>query len=654
METISTPAAWYVRKSDSKSDLERQINLLEHWCEANKVKVPDALRYKDMGSRDLSRKRPDFQRMLKDAKRGLFKTIIVPALDRFGVEDTEEFFRYRSELRDSKVSIFSIDPSEGDLSSKDKETIIKIFFKAEASKEEQQKKGSRSISGKHSKLTPGSVTFQGGPTPYGYDKQCQTDKGEVVWTLHHQGAQRRIAYHPDGSTRQFDGDKTTAPLKTKHDRITLVPSMDATRIEVVKLIFQLWTQKDLTILGICKRLNTLGYRHYEDFWKPTSVRGILNNPVYGGCTVFNRKKVGRFASMEQGREIQHPEADKHKKYERTEDKWVIVPDTHDALVAAETVEAARKKLKALTPDVRPPRHPDLWLRRFAVCGHCGNRLQSRHIGKYAYLFCGTSKDAKGIGTPSTCNFNSVRHDALERIVSEQLGNVFDKLKGQTTENLQKITKDYLNLVQDWWQIDREFVQWVLTGVAFKFGIQIDSEQWTAWKELEAAAKDNPEMQDYIEQQRQEWDSKRTQELSQLETEHRQLTRRWAVASDEQLPALTAIRDEIEEKIRHLRGKVSTTVIEGLDALLKLAAQFKEQLKLFKELSKSDDGFAKSEALKPVLKEVKVFFKTKEGTKAKSHVEKCEFVFCDGNEGYATVYTTPRSGRPVRAGSSSCW
>lgn len=656
MDTLIGPFAWYVRKSDSKSDLQRQILLLAAFCKENKIAVPESLRYQDTGSRDLSRRRPQFQQMLKDAARGKFKTLLVPALDRFGVEDTEEFFRYRSELRDAGVSIFSIDPSEGDLSSKEKETIIKIFFKAEASKEEQIKKGSRAISGKHKQLLYGLPSFQGGPCPYGYDKQCVTSIGEILWTLHYQGPQRRIAHMPDGSSRRFDGDKNTHPVKARSDRILLVPSMDTKRIEAVKLIFDLWVNKDLSILGICKRLNALkAYKPFTgEFWKPTAVRGILDNPVYAGNLVFNRRKWGRFASVEKGKEIHHNDKEKHRKYWRAEDQWIIVPNAHPALVSADVVDRSREKLKALKDDnSRPPRHPDLWLRRFAYCGHCGRRMEARHVGKHAYLVCGTYKDGNAIGVPAQCTFNSVRHDKVEKIVTDHFAEVFERLKGNGNEVYERIVKDYYALVHDWWKVDRDFVHWVFANVAFQFGIEIPPDEWSCWRKLEEAMVGRAEVREFVAKQREEWDAKITRQLEEKEQQHRTLTRRWATASDEQITELTEVRDELEAEIKILRSKLSHTVIDTLENIIALAQSFKSQLAVFQKTVRTDDNLAKAEALKPILKKIVLFFRPKTSPKAKSHMEKWQFEYCDSNDTDARGSTAPRTGRPARAGSSGC-
>ena len=67
--TLRYPVAWYCRKSDNKSDLARQRNLLIGWCLKHEVAVPDHLRFEDTGSRNKSSKRPQFLKMMEMVRR---------------------------------------------------------------------------------------------------------------------------------------------------------------------------------------------------------------------------------------------------------------------------------------------------------------------------------------------------------------------------------------------------------------------------------------------------------------------------------------------------------------------------------------------------------------------------------------------------------
>ena len=84
-ETTSKRAAIYARVSDKSQDTEdktsisEQIGDMEAYCESKGLTI--TARYQEVG-RGWSKKRPEFQRMLADAKRGRFDTIVCWKSDR--------------------------------------------------------------------------------------------------------------------------------------------------------------------------------------------------------------------------------------------------------------------------------------------------------------------------------------------------------------------------------------------------------------------------------------------------------------------------------------------------------------------------------------------------------------------------------------------
>lgn len=654
METLVGPFAWYIRRSDNKSDLDRQRSLLLAWCQASKISVPEELKYEDTGSRDLSEKRPAFQRLLRDAeaKKRKFATILIPCLDRFGVEDMDEIGSIRRTFSKAHVCLYSIDPTEGDLTAKDQTTLFKLFMKSEASREEQVKKGARAISGKANQLAK-AVSFQGGPCPYGYDKTCATAEGELLWTLHYLAPGKRVAHMPDGSTRNFIGNKNTHPVKARSDRVLLVPSRDTSRIEAVKRMFELWTKHDLALLAVCKKINNEGHRHYGELWKPTAVRDLLSNPVYTGKIVFNRLKVGRFASIEQGQEVRHSHKDKHTRYKRDESKWIIVPNAHDPLIDSETWERSERKMKTLAKSKTiAPRHPDLWLRRFAVCGHCGQPMQARHIGGHPYLMCGKRKKEVSYGAEPTCAFNSVRHEVVERIVNDHFGELFTKLVAadvETVKRLMEQAESRLGLARGRTrEIAADFVPF-----AAAYGI-CNADPAKVYSALLDRAEADAAVMEALAEFVAERDERLNQELAELEEQHRTVTARWALASSSQAPTLKAICDDLEGRIGRTRESLFQQFVTDsrnrLNEFTAITAQISEAV----ETLSNGDGTAKGEALKDLVQVIRLHFKPKTGHKAKSRIDFCQFVYCDSSESNATAYRGPRTGRSVRAGSSGCW
>ena len=70
----------------------------------------------------MAHKRPDFQRLLKAVQAGQVDTIVVQALDRFGVKDAYEMGKFFSILRDHDCRL--LDASGKQLNADDDATVM--------------------------------------------------------------------------------------------------------------------------------------------------------------------------------------------------------------------------------------------------------------------------------------------------------------------------------------------------------------------------------------------------------------------------------------------------------------------------------------------------------------------------------------------------
>jgi DNA invertase Pin-like site-specific DNA recombinase len=99
-------AAIYIRVSTEQQNLDLQKNELFQYCEIRKwtdVKV-----YSDFGiSGSRSDNRPEFKRMMKDAKARRFDTVIVWKLDRFG-RSLIDLVNHLQELTDLGIEFISL------------------------------------------------------------------------------------------------------------------------------------------------------------------------------------------------------------------------------------------------------------------------------------------------------------------------------------------------------------------------------------------------------------------------------------------------------------------------------------------------------------------------------------------------------------------
>jgi len=156
----------YLRCSTDAQDTLRQREAIErsgikidHWFE-------------DHESRDKAHKRPDFQRLLKAVQAGEVDTIVVAALDRFGVKDAYEMGKFFSILRDHDCRL--LDASGKHLNADDDATVLTSTIGALTSTREQKEKGGRVLTSKVTLARKGH--FMGGHVPYGMTSSASTPR----------------------------------------------------------------------------------------------------------------------------------------------------------------------------------------------------------------------------------------------------------------------------------------------------------------------------------------------------------------------------------------------------------------------------------------------------------------------------------------------
>src|SRR5262249_39137176 len=126
----------------------------------------------------------------------------------------------------------------------------------------------------------------------------------------------------------------------KSDRARLVPS-EPRRVQTVQRIFEMYADLSMGLRSIASKLNdeknpSPGCGHPEhdlDFtWSLSSVRCILQNPVYTGDLTWNKTTQAKFHRIANG------QAQKRETVRRVIEKngqhdWITVPDAHEALIS---------------------------------------------------------------------------------------------------------------------------------------------------------------------------------------------------------------------------------------------------------------------------------------------------------------------------------
>jgi len=114
-------------------------------------------------------------------------------------------------------------------------------------------------------------------------------------------------------------------------------------------------------------------------WHATSVRTILNNPVYLGKTVFGRTKTKGFYQKD--------------RIHTDEEEWIVVDGTHEALVTQDTWDLVHKMMESRRRECRNGE-----IQMFAgliKCAGCGTALSASYDakkGKFRNFSCWVYKN----------------------------------------------------------------------------------------------------------------------------------------------------------------------------------------------------------------------------------------------------------------------
>ena len=232
---------FYARVS---TDQDEQINSLENQVQyyteliqsrPNWRFVPG---YVDEGiSGGSTKKRDNFNRMIRDAKAGMFDFIITKEISRFS-RSTLDSIQYTQELLDYNVGVFF---QNDNINTLDTDSEFRLVIMAGVAQDEIRKLSERLKFGFRQAIKNGHVL--GNDKLYGYDKK------DCVLTVNEEEA------------------------------------------EIVRIIFDLYGNQRLGTRTISKRLMELGYTSREgNAFNTLTIRHILENPKYKGWYCGNKSQ----------------------------------------------------------------------------------------------------------------------------------------------------------------------------------------------------------------------------------------------------------------------------------------------------------------------------------------------------------------------------
>ena len=232
---------FYARVS---TDQDEQINSLENQVQYYTELIQSKPNWKfvpgyvDEGiSGGSTKKRDNFNRMIRDAKAGMFDFIITKEISRFS-RSTLDSIRYTQELLDYNVGVFF---QNDNINTLDTDSEFRLVIMAGVAQDEIRKLSERLKFGFRQAIKNGHVL--GNDKLYGYDKK------DCVLTVNEEEA------------------------------------------EIVRIIFDLYGNQRLGTRTISKRLMELGHTSREgNAFNTLTIRHILENPKYKGWYCGNKSQ----------------------------------------------------------------------------------------------------------------------------------------------------------------------------------------------------------------------------------------------------------------------------------------------------------------------------------------------------------------------------
>lgn len=381
------PGVFYIRMSTDEQETSPDQQRGDLGKLAAEWDSPIVGEYLDEGISGDSKKRQDFDRLIRDAQAGKFKRIFCWDQDRFSRFDPLTANHYFYLLRMAGVQVITRRQGLLDFDS------LAGFLTASVTQH-----------AKHQFLIDLSANIVRAKN------RCSA-KGD--WGTRCPYAYKRAFYNAAGEFQQMAPDGGKKPFKTWYTR--LLPSEDG-EAETVKWIFKTFLEKACTVRWLADALNSKGVAASTTGkrWRATVVRYLLTNPAYAGHTFQGRQKRGKFSAME----------------------CATVRDTHPAIVSQDLFDEVQERLASRATKGARTASAEYVLSGILKCGCCGGPMcgRSRNVKGYSYRFYACSRYSNTRECP---NGHLVRADLVEGKLLDWLKqNVLDESNFATvTEEL---------------------------------------------------------------------------------------------------------------------------------------------------------------------------------------------------------------------------
>lgn len=356
-----------IKEELEPNSITHQKQILEDYCKKNGIR--NYRFFTDDGISGTTFERPGFQEMEKMIENGEIGTVIVKDLSRFGRDHV--FGGYYLQIKYPSLGVNFISLQENVDTDKDMGTemmpihnVFNEWYAAQTSKKIRAVWQNKRDRGERVSAS----------VPYGYKR----DKKDPQWYI----------------------DKEAAKV------VRYIFKLAMEGLGPMKIANRLREEKYITPTEYYYQIErkTRNKRPIDPYdWQETTVKHILDNRQYTGCTVNGMSSIVSYKV--------------HKSIDYDESEWQIIPNTQEAIVDEETfntVHEMRASRRRNTATGRTSVFSNL-----VFCGDCGSKLYfcaSKSISeKQEFFRCSAYKENRG-----TCSIHFIRNVVLEEMVLETI------------------------------------------------------------------------------------------------------------------------------------------------------------------------------------------------------------------------------------------
>ena len=324
-----------MEKYEGTDTLERHRNTLINFAESKGINVEKI--YEEVVSGESISDRVQMQKLLRDVETNRWSGVLVMEVERLARGDTEDQGIVAKAFKYSHTKIITPTKTYDPDNEFDEEYFEFGLF---MSRREYKTITRRLQRGREASVLEGK--FVGNIAPFGYKK--------------------RKLENSKGFTLEIEPEEA----------------------QIVKQIFHMFAYQGITINGVARRLNELGIKpRIADSWTSSSIKDIMNNPVYIGKIRWKARK-----------EVVTTKNGKKEKHRPRNISPIIVDGLHKPIIEQEVWEIVQNKRKLNPPPVVNNNVVQNPLVGIVYCGKCGKTMQRRpytNSSKIPTLMCTNPK-----------------------------------------------------------------------------------------------------------------------------------------------------------------------------------------------------------------------------------------------------------------------